>query len=123
MQWMIDIKQYLVGIDPRLWPLAIALFVGLVYWSFRKLWPDTFDALNPKLKALPGAVIAALVSGAALPDIREFVLETIIGALTAGGGHEFIARLRHGSKQDRAFLKQEASDQKRIAKKKQEKLE
>lgn len=119
MQWLIDIKQYLVAIDPRLWPLAIALFVGFLYWGFRRLWPATFDKLNPKLKALPGAIIAALVSGAALPDIKEFVIETIIGALTAGGGHEFITRLRHGSKGARAYRKQEAA----LAKKTQEKLE
>lgn len=123
MQWVIDIKQSLVALDPRLWPLTIAVVVGALYWIFKRLWPEAFRRLPAKLKAVPGAVAAAALSGAAAPDITEFLVETIIGTLTAGGGHEFIARLRHGSKQDRAFLKQEAADLKRIAKKQQEKLE
>lgn len=119
MQWLINIKQSLVAFDPRLWPLVIALVVGALYWLFRKFFPTTFDKLPSKLKALPGAVIAALLSGAAAPDIKEFVIETIIGALTAGGGHEFITRLMHGSKLQRVAKKERAA----LAKKNQEKLE
>lgn len=107
MQWMIDLKSYLVAIDPRLWPFAIAVTVGFCYWLFKKLWPATFDKLPTKLKALPSALLAAMLSGAAAPELREFIIETIIGALTAGGGHEFIARLRHGSKAERLAKKQE----------------
>lgn len=110
MAWLIDLKRTLTEFDPRIWPMMIAFVVGFLYWLFRTLFPATFDKIPSRFKAIPGAVAAAIISGLSGPDLRQFIIETVLGALSAGGGHEFIQRLLKGSKAERALAKQEADD-------------
>lgn len=108
MTLLTSLKETLDSLDPKLWPMAIAVFVGFVYWLYRSFWPKgwwpgPFETWNSRIKALPGAVIAAVLSGATAKDLVEFVIQTAIGALAAGGGHEFIQRLLKGSKEARVL--------------------
>lgn len=100
-----DIKVLIQSVDPRLWPMTIALLVGFAYWGWKKVHPASFEKVPPKLKALPGTILAAVVSGLTLPDLPTFVMDVILGSLTAGGGHEFLQRLRKGSKEERVLAK------------------
>lgn len=102
---MAALKLAMNGFDPRLWPVSIAVLVGLSYWLWRTVHPKSFDELPSKLKALPGAILAAVVSGLAGQELWGFILDTVIGSLTAGGGHELIERLRFGSKAQRVQQK------------------
>lgn len=113
MAWLISLKGTLTEFDPRIWPMLIAFFVGLVYWIFKTFFPKTFDKIPSRFKAIPGAVIAAVISGLSGPDLLEFVVETVLGALTAGGGHEFIQRLLKGSKADRVLANEQTTQAKR----------
>ena len=100
---MANIQALIQSVDPKLWPFCIALLVGFFYWAWKKVHPASFEKIPPRLKALPGAVVAAVVSGATVPDLQSFILDVVIGALTAGGGHEFLERLRKGSKEERVI--------------------
>lgn len=101
-----SLKQFLVAVDPRLWPFTIAVVVGFVYWLWKLVHPASFNSVPSKLKALPGAVLAAALSGLTAPELSELILDTAIGSLTAGGGYEFIQRALHGSKQARVEKKE-----------------
>lgn len=83
--------------------MVIALCVWSLYALLKRVWPKAFATMNPRLKALPGVVIAAALSGLSGPDFTSFLLETTIGALVAGGGHELVDRAIHGSKHARVL--------------------
>lgn len=99
---MLGIIEFIQDVDPRLWSLTIAVVVGWSYWLWKLIHPKSFEGMPSRLKALPGALIAAVLSGATASELGEFILNTVIGALTAGGGHEFIQRALKGSKAERA---------------------
>lgn len=93
------------SIDPRLWPFSLAVFVGFAYWVWRKIHPASFEQLPARLKALPGALIAAVISGLSGQEIGSFILDVVLGSLGATGGHEFIQRVLVGSKEARVLKK------------------
>ena len=97
------LKETLEAIDPRLWPLSIALVVWALYAAFKHFFPRKFTELPSRWKGVPGMVLAAALSGLSGPDFSSFIVETLIGALVAGGGHEFIDRAIHGSKHARVL--------------------
>lgn len=98
------------AIDPRLWPFTIAVAVGFAYYLWRAFSPTSFEKLPDRLKALPGLVLAAVMSGLTSPELGRFILEVIIGSLGATGGHEFFQRILFGSKQNRVLKKKERQE-------------
>jgi len=97
LQPMTAIRTYLDNVDPRLWPLAIALVAGGVVWGWRKLSPKSFDRLPPAIQALPAILIAAAIGGATGSDLVHMMFEAASGAvsgLLAVGGHHTLKALK-----------------------------
>lgn len=93
---MLALKAALDETDPRLWPVLIA---GVVY-SIGLLWkryaPKSFRAVPARFKALPAAIIGAVLAGS---TGTSTLIDLFIGAaagLTAVGGHETMKRLKTG---------------------------
>lgn len=85
------IRDYLNALDPRLWPLAIALAVGGLIYLWRKVHPSSFARLPKAVQALPPLLIgAALSAGAGVEDLVQLIIESVAGGLSgllAIGGH------------------------------------
>ncbi len=93
---MHEIRIYLDAVDPRLWPLCLALAVGAVVFVWRKAHPRSFERLPRPWQSLPAVVLAAVVSGATGADVVQMVVEAIAGGFSgvlAVGGHHVVKPL------------------------------
>lgn len=96
MQFLITLKSQFDALDPRLWHVAVAVVVGALVFGFKRTWPRRWKALPPRYRALPAAVVGALLAAPAAQGATSVVLDAVLGAfsgLTAAGGHELISRL------------------------------
>ena len=93
---------HLNALDPRLWPLLLALVVyGLVH-AWRTLLPASFDSVPPRLRAVPPLLLSAVLSASAheLSNWAGMFTEIVLGAASgtmAVGTHETVVRLLTGS--------------------------
>jgi hypothetical protein len=107
---MTEFKNYLDAIDPRLFYLTIALAVGAVIFGWKKIHSESFYKVPTRYRALPAAVLGALVSGSSATEIKHAVIDAVIGVfagVTAVGGHEFLSRLLSAPKVKAEEEKQE----------------
>lgn len=105
---MIDFKNSLDAIDPRLWWVLVALVVYLVVYLWRVLSPKLpeplrFSSLPSRFKALPAALLGLAMGVTSVDNdaevvkmIVDLVLSAVAG-VTAVGGHETLRRLSTGA--------------------------
>lgn len=93
---MTGIRLYLDAIDPKLWPLALALAAWALVYAWRKAAPRLpsalqFDSLPARVQALPGVLWAAALSAStgadAVEAMRAALLGTLSGVLAIGIHH------------------------------------
>lgn len=96
------LEEFIAGldaIDPRLWPLTLAVVVYVLVQIWKVAHRASFDALPPRVRALPPVLIAAVLSATArqLDSWPQLFTDVLLGGLSgtlAVGGHETVARLR-----------------------------
>jgi len=87
---MTTVRTYLDSLDPRLWPLALALAAGALVWAWRRWHLASFDRLPRAVQALPAVLVAAALGGASGSSLVQMVIEAAAGGasgLLAIGGH------------------------------------
>lgn len=100
MTLILALKQSADAIDPKLWYLGIALLTAGIIALWRQLHPKSFDALPPRIKALPAMLIGAVLSATAATDLKSVFVNAFTGVLAgllAVGGYEAKVRLLSGS--------------------------
>lgn len=96
---LLEFKSQLDAIDPRLWWLVIALVVYGLVFAWRKIHPASFDKIPARFKALPAAILGAIMASTAAEEIPKMLFDLVMGAIsgvTAVGGHEAGVRLLTG---------------------------
>lgn len=87
-----DLKTAIDAVDPRLFYVLVALITFGVIYGWRRLFPETFERIPPKLQSLPAIILGAVLSGASdTATLKQAVVAAILGACSSGlaaiGGH------------------------------------
>ena len=93
---LLALRNQLKAIHPQLPMLLLAGSIGGLLYSWRKLFPASFEALPKPIQALAPTVLGMLVGGATGTDIADTITQAIAGALaglSASGGHGVLKRL------------------------------
>lgn len=106
---MKELIAQLQAYNPQALPIVVAVLTGGVIHGWKLFFPTSFDRLDPKFKAYPATIVAAVmtagITATAKPvNLLELTLAALFGGfsgLTAVGGHEFLERSQNGSKRDR----------------------
>lgn len=107
---MKELIAQLQAYHPQALPIFVAVLTGGVIHGWKLFFPKSFEQLDPKFKAYPATIVAAVmtagITATAKPvNLFELTLSALFGGfsgLTAVGGHEFISRSKNGSKRNRA---------------------
>lgn len=94
---MKQVVDTLNTIDPRLWPLTIALLAYGAIQLWKSIHPSSFAAVPSRVKMLPAIAVSAIVAGSAsdVTDPSALLSDMVIGALSgvfAVGGYEVVTR-------------------------------
>lgn len=92
--FLANIRAYLIDIDPRLWPLAIAVVTGAIVFGIGKVWP--LKEWSKALQAVPALLISAALSGLSATEVVDMLIDAVLGAFSgvlAIGGHHTMPRL------------------------------
>lgn len=96
---LIEFKSQLDAIDPRLWWVVIALVVYGLVFAWKKIHPASFEKVPARFKALPAAILGAIMAATAADEIPKMLFDLVMGVIsgvTAVGGHEAGVRLLTG---------------------------
>jgi hypothetical protein len=88
IEFLVAARAALAQVHPSLPFLVTAAIVGSLVWLWKKVHAKSFDGLPTGLKAIPGLVIAGLLSAMSTDGpILTVIVDAVIGGFTAAGGH------------------------------------